>query len=619
MHRQRPFAVLRSLAIVGTALALAVSAVGPASAVDPTRTLVPIGSDYQADTLELFAEAAAAHDAEQDTNKRVVILVLPITYSLSATSSKNGERQRNLTLADNRRGMVEAACTAVKDADQTCIAQLVPALVRADAFLASNLAYFTPDVDGIYILGGDQTVAMGVVAGTPMEERMAPAYAGGAVVGGNSAGDAVQSVNMINGYTGSNGPAESLRQGAVDIWASSGVADPSRGLIFGLSNAITDQHVFEYGRLGRSTNVAFTTGLPIVGMDAATGGVITDESALTDITGYTTSVIVDPDTYAAAGAYRRPEPDARRAADGPSPAAAWRVCLRSGDAAPVAGRNSGGSALAGRSDVSQPSRRRPVPAHCSSRAVWAPPRAGLRPSRSSRVPGVGERASSSSPPATPSPRTHKPRRSRSSAALQPGVVAPVRWIVLDGKTDVAAAKAAIGDATGLYVTAPDPSRVIAGLQLKPAVLTAIQSRWTSGAATLLADDAAAAALGPWFAADALPANVEAAAPEDLLSGGVTIAPGLGWFGGLTVTPRLLPDQRWGQVFQLIAAHPLSLGVGVDAGTAVEIRDGAATARGSSAAVVLDGRKATFGVGSNGALAARWVVLDSFYDGQTLAP
>ena len=117
------------------------------------------------------------------------------------------------------------------------------------------------------------------------------------------------------------------------------------------------------------------------------------------------------------------------------------------------------------------------------------------------------------------------------------VVAPVRGIVLDGKTDVTATTAAIAGATGIYVTAPDPSRVIAGLQVKPTVLAAIQARWTSGAATLLADDAAAAALGPWFASDPLPADIEAAGPEDLLPGGVTVSAGLGWVGGLMVTPR----------------------------------------------------------------------------------
>lgn len=39
----------------------------------------------------------------------------------------------------------------------------------------------------------------------------------------------------------------------------------------------------------------------------------------------------------------------------------------------------------------------------------------------------------------------------------------------------------------------------------------------------------------------------------------------------------------------------------------------------SAAVVVDGRKATFGTGSNGSLAAGWMVIDTFVAGETLAP
>ena len=439
---------------------------------DPTRTLVPIGSDYQADTLELFAQAAAEHDAATDTNKRVVLLVLPITYSLSASSSKNGERQKNLTLADNRRGMVEAACNEVRAPDQTCIAQLVPALVRADAFLPSNLAYFTADVDGLYILGGDQTVAMGVVAGTPMEQLMADAYAAGAVVGGNSAGDAVQSVNMINGYTGSNGPAESMREGAVDIWASEGVADPSRGLIFGLSNAITDQHVFEYGRLGRSTNVAFSTGLPIVGMDAATGGVITDESTLTDITGYTTSVIVDPVTYTARGDYGGPNDTlgVRHMAVHLLPPGGYAYDLDTllpslDGVAPVA------PSLA----ASYPAFTTPATAGSLFLAggLGDTPSGAAVQSFVARAGGGGARIVVLTAGYAKSTDAQAAAKSIATA-LQPGVVAPVRWIVLDGKTDAAAATAAVRGATGIYVTAPDPSRVIAGLQVKPTVLTEIQ-------------------------------------------------------------------------------------------------------------------------------------------------
>jgi hypothetical protein len=50
-----------------------------------------------------------------------------------------------------------------------------------------------------------------------------------------------------------------------------------------------------------------------------------------------------------------------------------------------------------------------------------------------------------------------------------------------------------------------------------------------------------------------------------------------------------------------------------------VAGGATTARGSSAAVVFDGRYATFGTGSNDGVAARWLVVDSFVDGEALTP
>ena len=119
----------RSLALGLLSLALVGAIAGPAAAVDPTVTLVPIGSDYQPDTLQLFANEAS----ERSADAQVHILVLPISYSLSADSTTKSERKKNLTLADNRRGMVEAACNAVREAAQSCLVQLVPVLVRTDA------------------------------------------------------------------------------------------------------------------------------------------------------------------------------------------------------------------------------------------------------------------------------------------------------------------------------------------------------------------------------------------------------------------------------------------------------------------------------------------------------
>ena len=596
-------------------LALAAAPVLPAAAASPVRTLVPIGSDYQPDTMQLFARQAALHDV----SGHVVILVLPITYSLSADSSKNGERSRNLTLAATRTQMMQDACDAVRSAIQTCDAELVPALVRADAYLESNLAFFTPDVDGVFVLGGDQTVAMTLVAGTPLEAKMAEAYASGAAVGGNSAGDAVQSVTMINGYTGSNGPAESMRQGAIDVWAWDGTAtDLTRGLIFGLRTAITDQHVFEYGRTGRSLNVALTQHLPVVGMDAATGAIIKDETDLSTVTGDTSGYVIDPLTWGSSFAFGGPNAtlSARRVA--------IQLLAPGGDGYSLAtlrpshdGTAHVAPSIASRAypAIATPAGAAPV---LLSGGIAADP-AGPVGQRFATLAG-GRAAKIVVLAAGYAKATNAQAAAKSlAAALQPGATAPVASFVLDSRTNQVAVTASLATATGIVLTAPDRSTVMASLAAQAPVMTAVRNAWSSGRAVLLADDAAAAAMGTTFIADGISADVEVSAPLDMLAGQVAIGSGLGWVTGVDVEPRLLPDQNWPQLFRLDAAVPASLAAGVDVGTALEVSGGVATARGASAVAVLDGRKATFGTGTNGSLSARWLVLDSFVEGERLAP
>ena len=101
--------------------------------------------------------------------------------------------------------------------------------------------------------------------------------------------------------------------------------------------------------------------------------------------------------------------------------------------------------------------------------------------------------------------------------------------------------------------------------------------------------------------------------------GATVDAGLGWVQGLNTDSRLLPDRQWGQLYHLTWADSSTLAAGIDVGTALRIRNGTATGVGDSAVVVLDGRQAAFGTGSNGAMAARWVMLDIFTNGQKIAP
>jgi cyanophycinase-like exopeptidase len=605
-----------ALAVACSAAILEFSTAGLADAAPAaTRTFVPIGSDYQAPTLERFALAAA----QQDVSGRVVLLVLPITYSLNATTSKAGERQRNLSLADTRRQMVEDACNAVKASDQVCDVQLVPVLTRSDAFLDSNVAYFTADVDGIFILGGDQTVAMGVVADTPVEQQMTAAYNRGVVVSGTSAGDAVQSVNMINGFSGDNGPAESLQNGAIDFWSFDGPNDPSRGLIFGFPDLVSEQHVYEQGRLGRAINVAMTSGLPVLGMDAATGGPVLDESTLTDVVGFTSGVVVDPLTYAATGSFGGPQNT-------------LSVRSLATHLIPPGGYGFDFSTMTPTIDgAAQPA---PALGARSYPAITTPNAAGaLYLSGGLLDDPTGEvaekfTASSGGSGARLVVLAVGYRRATDAkadaklltTALQPRTWAPVVARVVNNKQDAARTANIVSDATGIIVTAPDAASVKKAMRDHQVEMGAVFDRWTSGKAALLADDAAAAVLGEHFVADPPPgADIDTESSEDFLAEGATVKPGLAWVHGLNLDARLLPDRQWGQLYHLAWTMPSTLAAGVDVGTALKVRNGSATTVGDSAVVVLDGRQAEVGTGTNDAMAAQWVMLDSFINGQLLAP
>jgi cyanophycinase len=580
------------------------------------RTLIPIGSGYAADTLQRFARAAAA----RDTSGTVLLVVIPSAFGLSADATSPSERRKNLALADTRRAQVETACNAVRASSQQCHAVLAPLLIRDDALQPANAALFTDDVDGMYILGGDQTVAMQVLADTPVEQRMAALYAAGAVVSGNSAGAAVESLTMIAGYTGNNGPENGFQQGSVDLWQPEGVSDRTRGLIFGLPNALLDQHALQRGRIARLINAAYTTGLLGIGADAETATAIIDETRLTDVTGRSAAYVVDLDTYGATGNFAGPT----------SSLAIRRVATHLVPSGPYG------------YDLAQ---RRPL---VGNQPVAPPPIAG-RTFAALRTPAGhgtlllgGDLSNALNGPAAErfvalSGATSsivvltagyaRPAESRAAAkahaaALEARTGTPVRWFALDDRYDAQAALAAINGATAIWLTSPDQSRVLTALNNAAPLLNAVRARWQNGA-TLLADNAAAAAFGSLMTIDPPPpsttAELEEASIIDFRPDGVTIQPGLGFLPGVAVEPRLLPDRHWGRLYNLAAHSPALLGLGIDPGTAVELTPAGAITRGTSVALTLDGRAASFGTGANGSLSARYVVLDTFVDGDAIQP
>jgi cyanophycinase-like exopeptidase len=211
-----------------------------------------------------------------------------------------------------------------------------------------------------------------------------------------------------------------------------------------------------------------------------------------------------------------------------------------------------------------------------------------------------------------------------AAALAAGG-ATASWFVLDQKSNAATVTAALAGVDGILLTAPDPSTVLAALGAIPAITSGVESAWHGGAA-LLANDAAASALSAGFTADARPGpstgQIESASVAEFRPDSVTPVAGLGWVD-IAVEPGIVSNRHWGRLYNVVAAQPVAtrLGLGIDAETAVEFRPdiSAPLVVGDSAAVTLDGRFGSFGVGSNGTIAAHWAILDTYVGGQAIQP
>jgi cyanophycinase-like exopeptidase len=159
--------------VAATAALTASSAVG-----DEPTVLTPIGGGYETSTLAGFSRAAA----EGASGPTVDLVVVPSAYGDSAA-----ERDENLTLAQQRTDQLDAACDAAVQAPFTgCTATLAVLLNRADALDPTNAAALAaPSTDGIYVLGGDQGLAMQVLAASPAEAAITAAVRRGVALGGH--------------------------------------------------------------------------------------------------------------------------------------------------------------------------------------------------------------------------------------------------------------------------------------------------------------------------------------------------------------------------------------------------------------------------------------------------
>jgi cyanophycinase len=390
-------------------------------------------------------------------------------------------------------------------------------------------------------------------------------------------------------------------------------------LSFGISNVVLDQHEFQRGRIARLINTSFTTGLLGIGADAGTATAITDESTLTDVTGATAAIVIDLQTFNAAGHFAGPTNSLtihgvtthlippggfgydithRRPLVNGKPVPAPTITGRAFDALHLPS-GYGSLFLSGdlRGDLSGSATERFVTLSGGNNARLVVLALGYAKSTDAQADAKAF-----------------------ATALQSQVMTPVQWFVVDSKANQSAVQTAIANATGILVTAPDQSLVLNAFASVPNVTSALRNAWAGGK-VLLADNAAAAALGQAVSTDATPssASLEDDSQGDFLFSGVSIQPGLNWIPGIALEPRMVMDRHWGRVYNhLYRTHGL-LGLGVDVNTSIELTATGAKVWGKNTVVAFDGRYASYALGTNGSLSERYVLLDTYVEGDVIMP
>jgi cyanophycinase len=629
MRRMRP-------AIVPLAVLLVLSLVFPAlGTAQATQTQVPIGGGYTNATLREFSRIVIEHASAPVVD----LYVLPSAYG-----DDPADRAENIALAQSRTDQIAAQCNAVIGAypDFThCEATLLILFDRNDAETPANSdPLYDPDADGVWILGGDQTIAMRVLASSPAEDALEDAYYRGVVFGGTSAGAAVESTTMLAGYTNPGWPYNAFERPMIEVWWSND-GDDERGLIFGSDNVIWDQHFFERGRFARLVNVVAQSDEQFggesrlgVGIDWGTGVRLQDDSVLSRVFGETAVAVIDFET--AGGTHRwvgeRETLSARNVLTHIMPAGDYvydvqtRTAYVDGTAVPYQ-EQSGWSA-----NLLKPTRpqgtlilagdlldtlRHPN----GSDPVWSAFLSNVTQFVAPRSPVQRQIVIVSAGYGTPAQNTAA-AQSYEQELRRMGWHGGVTVVAYDPSLTTAQWMRNIQPlvlAAGVIFIGADQSA------LTPIIHTAqyrtYMERALATAPVVLTDGGVTSVMGDWYIDEPNPTNAtrEWDSSESFWDGNVDIARGMGIVSGAAFQSRVTRDFHWGRLYQLTKADPSTIVFGLSEMTALVIDRNGATVAGGRSVVALDGRSATFTVGTNDTIGAFNVVMDIFAPGDRVAP
>jgi cyanophycinase len=571
---------------------------GLVQAQQPTqRWLAPIGGGY----ADVYA-GYCARVVSLARNNQINILVLGMTYSSNAQSITEAERQVNLRDAEERRFQVEQACQRAAPEGVTSRAVLAPIFTRSDALDEQQLAqYFPENLTAIFFLGGDQKVAMQVIAGTPLEAALQAAYERGVAIGGTSAGSGLQAATMLADYNPNFAADNALDFGAPEVWNTA----EQHGLLFGVQAAILDQHFQQRGRIGRLLNALALPNVPHVGIgvDAYTGVWVADETRLQDVFGLYVVTILDEETYHAAQTVRYVGKD--------QTLSLRNVLVH----------------LLAPGDFSYDLQTR-------QHSLQAPPTTLQRDFADLRIPeGAGTLflGGNLTGQKLQHPAVQQFLQEAGGDQAQLLIVSvgyPSERSALNAAEEILNTWGGKGQAvalmpgnplivppevTGVWMIGKDQSLV------DPTGLLAIQEAWRAGK-PLLMDNAAAALAGSFYSAhpptprDAELAEV--ATQASFLAQRTNVRPGIGLVSAC-FEPQLLNDNRVGRMFSLAYNHPELVTFALMQDAALVITTEGAQVLGENAVLALDLRQATLALGENQGFVIANGLLDVFAPGDVI--
>ncbi|HZU86783.1 MAG TPA: hypothetical protein VFF78_04840, partial [Anaerolineaceae bacterium] len=562
--------------------------------------LMPMGGGYT-DVYPGWSELVVTRAKEG----RVKILVLPTTYSTSAEKISDGERQVNMRDADVRRYEVEQSCQRNAPQGVTCTAVTLPVFTRQDALEIALEDYFTDDLTAVFILGGDQTVAMLAIANTPVEQALQEAYQRGVIVGGTSAGGGMLARDMLAGYRPNFSADNSLDFGAAEMW----ITVEKHGLSFSVQGAVLDQHFYQRARLGRLLNAISLPGSPAVGIgiDAYTGMRVTNGTRISDLYGLYTVTILDAATYhAAEGVQYRGEKNTLSLRNvlvhllSPG-SVSYDLSTRSLSLAawqPRIERQFEGIQL--------PAGAGPLWLGGNLNAAWQD-----HPALRSFVQAAGGAQANILVIATGYPS----ERSANSAAQKVIAALGVTAQALEIKEIDSAVVEVPAGVTGIVVIGRDQSK------LGPGPLQGVRAAWLAGIPVLM-DDAAAPLAGGYYSAhgptSADADEAELATQKSFWQGRTKIEAGLGMLNA-TFEPQILNDNRWGRLYSLAFNHSDLVCFGLMQDTVLEIDTEGARVVGGNAIFALDLRGAVLELGSNEGFVFANGLMDVFAAGDEVRP